>query len=149
MPAPVESWPAERSTARGSFVSVGLAGGAFSQGNARPESQSQTPSRHDSLLASCVMSRTASSGSRVSTYNPVKQAETSSKRREVSVGLVGGEAGCRAVVGVVGVVVDLAISIFIRWGEGGGGVWSRAVRAQRQKRVKVNVAPEVFTPVFT
>jgi hypothetical protein len=45
-------------------------------------------------------------------YKPVKQAETSSESREVSVGLEGWETGCLLVVGVA---ADLAIDIFVLW----------------------------------
>ena len=65
--------------------------------------------------ASWVMSRTASSGSRVSMYSPVKQAEMSSWRREARVVLL--------VEGVVGgcLVWLLGCCRDISWGPSGSG----------------------------
>ena len=98
--------------------SLGFTGtGASAHGNVRPESQARIPSRHDSLRASRVRSRIASSGSRLSMEMPVKAAWTSSVIPAARV-LAGACGDGRRVVGSV----DLAINIFVREGEGLSGL---------------------------
>jgi len=64
-----------------------------SMGNCTPESQFRMPRRQFSAGHRSVISRAASWGSAVWHQIAVKQAEMSSRSREVSVGVKGGGAG--------------------------------------------------------